>query len=261
MHFTSLIVADLSRAAGDFDTRIVGSTYIGASRVMQHWDVPEDQNQVKAALREGRVDVLTLSPTASVPDEGIEKFARLALERNPAVRIHVQAGWLSGDWYPGNGPKTTAVDYAAATIPFLRQQHAPFFEAIDQQVRELNAALGRQAVFVVPVGEAVIALREQVLAGKVPGIRRQEELFGDAVGHPTPPMMALIGYCHYAVIFRRSPVGLPTLGLPLPKPLGMYVHPDWDEDLNRLLQQIAWDAVRRQPLSGVSRDGAASPLP
>ena len=49
-----------------------------------------------------------------------------------------------------------------------------------------------------------------------------------------------------ATIYRRSPVGLP-----LPKALTG--NPNWGEPLNRVLQQLAWDAVTQHPLSGVSR--------
>ena len=53
-----------------------------------------------------------------------------------------------------------------------------------------------------------------------------------------------MGYCHYAVIYRKSPVGLPA-----PRQLAMGPQA---EGLNRLLQELAWDAVIHHPLSGVT---------
>ena len=60
--------------------------------------------------------------------------------------------------------------------------------------------------------------------------------------------MALVTYCHYAVIYRKSPVGLK---------LSRKLIPDADESakLNRILQEIAWEAVKNEPLSGVSAEG------
>ena len=55
--------------------------------------------------------------------------------------------------------------------------------------------------------------------------------------------MTLSTYCHFAVIYGRSPVGLPV-----PKGLGK---PPLTDELNRMLQEIAWDAVTSHPLSGV----------
>jgi hypothetical protein len=38
----------------------------------------------------------------------------------------------------------------------------------------------------------------------------------------------------------------------MPAVLAQAKNPDWGEPLNRLLQELAWDAVRQHPLSGVS---------
>ena len=110
----------------------------------------------------------------------------------------------------------------------------------------LDKQLGKQVVFVVPAGQAVVALREKIHAGKAPGLKSQEELFSDPIGHARPPLQALVAYCQFAVIYRRSPVGLP-----MPAVLKNANNPTWGEDLNRLLQELAWEAVVQHPLSGV----------
>ena len=56
----------------------------------------------------------------------------------------------------------------------------------------------------------------------------------------------LIVYCHYAVIYRKSPVGLPV-----PKALSK-LPADEAAVLNKLLQEISWEAVTSHPLSGVT---------
>ncbi len=124
--------------------------------------------------------------------------------------------------------------------------HAEYFKSMDEQVVALNQKHDKQVVYVVPVGQAVIELRERIAAGKVPGLTKQTDLFTDAIGHATPPLQALVAYCHYAVIYRRSP-----LGLSLPAVLKNANNPSWDESLNQLLQELAWDAVVHHPLSGV----------
>ena len=97
-----------------------------------------------------------------------------------------------------------------------------------------------------PAPQAVIALREKIIAGQAPGLKVQEDLFTDALGHGKPPLMALVGYCNYATIYRRSPVGLPVPAILKQAKLG-----DQEESLNRLLQELAWDAVLQHPLSGL----------
>ena len=101
-------------------------------------------------------------------------------------------------------------------------------------------------VYVVPVAYAVAALREKVAEGKAPGIARQSELFRDDRGHGKPAIYLLAAYCNYAIIYGRSPVGLPV-----PASLKGQVKPEYQEKLNRLLQEIAWEVVTNEPLTGV----------
>jgi hypothetical protein len=244
--FVPGILSDMAKGAGIKDHQLVGLSSIGGSRVIQHWDVADDKNKAKDALRAGKVDVLTLSPI-HLPDDGIEKFARLALEHNPKIRITVQESWLPFDIYdPTFKQRPQKVDHNATTIEELKKLHAQYFKVMEDHVRELNKQLGKDVLVIAPIGHAVLTLREKIVAGEAPGLKMQEDLFLDAIGHAKPPLQALSGYCYYALIYQRSPVGLP-----LPAVLTRAKNPDWDEKLNRLLQEIAWDAVRQHPLSGV----------
>jgi len=251
--FIPPIMQDIAKAAGIADQKDLGLSSIGGSRVIQHWNVPDAKNQAKETLATGQVDVLTLAPIF-VPDEGIEKFATLALEKNPKIRITVQEIWLWRDTYEAitdlKAPKK--FDYDAATGPELRTIHAPLFKGIDEHVAALNQKFGHPVLFIVPTGQAVIALRERIVAGKAGGLKTQTELFRDRIGHPAPPLQVLVAYCHYAVIYRRSPVGLP-----MPEILAKAKKPEWGADTLRALQEVAWEAVTRHPQSGV-RDPAAA---
>jgi len=247
-YFVPPILTDLAKQAGIKDHVAVGQSSIGGSRVIQHWNVPDEKNKAKEALKEGKVDVLTLSPL-HLPDDGIEKFATLALEHNPKVRVTVQEFWLPFDIYDTTfKQRPPKVDHNAPTVAELRKLHEPYFKSMDEHVRDLNKKFGKEVLYVVPVGQAVIALRENIIAGEAPGLKSQEDLFADAIGHAKPPLQALVAYCHFAAIYRRSPVGLPMPAVLKPKNAGA------DEKLNRLLQELAWDAVTHHPLSGVKAE-------
>src|SRR5260370_26800030 len=120
---------------------------------------------------------------------------------------------------------------------------------MEEPDRDVNKMYGKQGWLVVPVGQAVIALREKIIAGKAPGLKTQNDLFTDAIGHAKPPLQALAAYCHFAVIYKHSPVGLP-----IPAVLAKSNVPEAKE-LNQLLQELAWDAVTKHPLSGVKPEG------
>ena len=238
---------DMANAAGIKNHQMAGLSGIGGSRVIQHWDVADEKNLAKKALTEGKVDVLTLSPIW-LPDDGIEKFAKLAFEHNPNIRITVQEYWLPNDEYnpvyPLDVRKT--VDHNATDLAELRKANARYEHDIEEHVRKINEGLGKQVLFVVPVGAASVALREEIAAHKVRSMKVQWRLFADMWGHPTAPLRVLAAYCHYAVIYRRSPVGLP-----MPPELEAnreFAYPA----LNKLLQELAWEAVINNPMSGVS---------
>jgi hypothetical protein len=243
-------LSDIAKAAGIEDHQGVGASGIGGSRVVQHWDVAEADNRAKAALRAGEVDVLTLSPIW-LPDEGIEKFAALGLEHNPDIRVTVQEFWLPNDTYEPKYPLDTRkqVDHNATDLAELRKHQARYDEDIENYVRDINQRLGKNVILIVPVGRAALALREKIAAGQAPGLKEQWDLFRDNWGHPQAPLQALNTYCHFAVIYRRSPVGLPA---PSPTLFGKAKDPHLDPDLNRLLQELAWEAVRNHPMSGVA---------
>ena len=100
--FMPAILTDIAKGAGIKDHKHLGTSSIGGSRTIQHWDQPDDKNKTKTALKEGNVDVLTLSPIYH-PDEGIDNFVKLGLEHNPKLRVTVQASWLPYDVYDPEG--------------------------------------------------------------------------------------------------------------------------------------------------------------
>jgi hypothetical protein len=238
------ILKDVARGASIPDHVQVDVSSIGGSRVIQHWDLADEKNKAKAALKTGKVDVFTLSPIY-LPDDGIANFTALALETNPEIRVTVQEFWLPYDTYDPSRKKVDGLDRNTLTGEELRRRHEPYFKSMDDHVRELNRKHGKSAVYVVPVGQAVIALREKVIAGQVAAVKTQAELFTDGIGHVTAPIQVLTTYCHFAVIYRRTPVGLPV-----PAALAKMKLPE-EEKLNRLLQELAWEAATGHPLSGV----------
>lgn len=238
------ILKELAASAKIEGHEQVAISSIGGSRVIQHWEVAEEKNKIKPVLIEGKADVLTLSPIF-LPDDGIANFVKLGLEHQRSLRITLQEGWMPFEdqalW--ATRARGVTIDRDSKTIEELRAAHAAYFQSMDELVRTLNQDAGRQAVLVVPVGQAVLALRERIIKGEAPGIAKQSELFRDPIGHPLGQVMALSAYCHFAVIYGRNPAGLPV-----PKVLKNLPEA---EKLNTLLQELAWTAVTSHPLSGV----------
>jgi len=254
------ILTEVAKAGGYPDQVTVGDNMIGGSKARQHWYAP-DPNQAKIALIGGKLDVLILTPLY-LPDDGVELFAQLGFAHNPNIRVLLMEPWLPWDVYnpttyvsdykpipgePAFMPRPAKVDHNAATVDGLQKMHEYFFRMWDAKVNAVNAGLGKQVIYVVPAGQAEIALRGKIIAGQAPGLKVQEDLFADELGHPKPPLQVLETYCFYAAIYRKSPVGLPV-----PSELANAgISADQVGPLNTLLQQLAWDAVTHHPLSGV----------
>lgn len=255
-HSFHIFVADrlgpLAKAAGLRLHEPVVRQMIGGSSVKQHWDLPDENNPAKAALMAGDVDVLTMSPNWMVPDEAIEFFTDLGLKHNPRMRVLVQVSWSAYDHHERGSPneweKSQMIENNeerdARSLEGLRAANANIMGIVQKQVANLNARYGREVIHIVPVGNAVIRLRELVVDGKVPGIKKQSELFSDPIGHGKAPVLALAAYCNFACLYRRSPEGLDDGNLELEQ-----IHPD----LQAFLQKIAWETVAAYPESGVNR--------
>ena len=248
--FTYRQVAEIATSAG-LKHELAGLSSIGGSTVIKHWAVPEEKSAVKQVLKAGKADVLTLSPIW-VPDEAIEQFVKLGIEHNPALRITVQEYWMPNDEYEPVYPLQTKkkVDHNATDLAKLRDATQRYAKDIEDHVKGINQRLGKEAVLIVPVGMAAVTLREKIIKGEAPGLKQQSELFRDNWGHANSPLQILSSYCHFAVIYRKSPVGLPL-------PLAFRTLKDMSDDdkgkLNTLLQQIAWNTVSVHPMSGITK--------
>src|SRR5262249_1786775 len=109
---------------------------------------------------------------------------------------------------------------------------------------------GREYVYLIPIGPALVRLRQSILEGKVPGLTRQSELFRDPGSHPAQALQNLVAYCWFAAMYRRSPVGMTALDKP---------GDDTSVQLNRYLERLAWEAITQEPMSGVKAGGATAP--
>jgi hypothetical protein len=193
------------------------------------------------------VDVFVMSPI-QFPDEGIDNFVKLGLENNPDLRFVVQISW--GGWDIDNQDFPKGADPKVdrnKTPEQLKKLNERNIKAAEEQADAVNKKVGKKVLFLAPSAQAAVALRTKIHDKEVPGLTAQGELFRDAISHPAPPLEALNTYVHYAVIYGRTPVGLP-----MPKLLKNAKKEAWDDKLNRALQELAWETVIGYPHSGVS---------
>ncbi len=241
-------LGEMAEAAGIKGHKLVGLQSLGASTTLQHWNLPDDKNEAKKALKTGEVDVFIMSPI-SFPDEGIENYVKLGLEHNPNMRFIIQLSWGGGDIDNQDFPKGAFDNVDKEKAPDqLNGLNERNIKAGETQAVELNEKYGKgkQIVSLVPSAQAMVALRIKIANKEWPGLTKQSELFVDPV-HPSAPMEALNTYMHFAALYGRSPVGLP-----MPTMLKNAKRGAWDEKFNRSLQELAWETVSKYPYSFVT---------
>ena len=245
----------LAREAGVKGHWAEGWDMIGGSTPMQHWERNGDDNEPKKALATGRVQALTLASNVLVPEPAIDLFADLAVEHNPDVRVLVQHSWgdaatgmimrarHAGQAATGAIPTNEDRDgVTAAELAASRASNQAQRDKLAAQLDDINARHQKPVASLVPVSDAVIRLRQAVVAGDLPGVVRQSELFRDPLGHATQPTMDLVCYVWLAALYRQSPIGLTSL-----------VDADDADSKARqaVLQELAWETVLDEPKSGL----------
>ncbi len=242
-------LGELAESANIKGHKMVGIQMLRASKTTEHWELAEDKNQAKKALKAGEVDVFVMSPI-QFPDEGVENFVKFGLEHNPNMRFLVQITWGGGDIDNQDFPKGVLAKVDREKTPDqLKKLYERNLTAAEAQADDINKKYGggKKVLFLVPSAQALVALRTRIAHKEVPGLTKQGELFNDAMSHPSAPLEALNTYLHYAVLYARSPVGLPMPGL-----LQRAKRAAWDEKLSRVLQELAWDTAVNYPYSGVT---------
>jgi hypothetical protein len=234
-------VEQLVKSAGIEGHKLAGMQGIGGSRVIQHWDLEDAKNKAKPALERGDVDVFTMAAHLQVPDPGIDHFTELGLKHNPQLRLLVQASWMPFDQVADSRRIRDNSERDETRLDELQAATTAWRKKLEAQADELNKRHNRRAVFIVPVGDAVVKLREQIAAGEFPGVKKQADLFRDSIGHGLGHVQALAAYSNFAAIYHRSPEGLK-------------LNEQGVEDAQHaILQRIAWGTVSRYAYSGVEK--------
>lgn len=228
----------------------------GAS-LMGHWtgDVPgfaeenaHDRYRPAAeAVDSGDYPVVVLTEMVELGDairyfdspEYLALWAKRIRAARPDARIY-----LYETWHRLDDPK--------GFLTRIDEDRASLWEGT--LLRQAKATDGVGTIHVIPGGQIKAAAVRAIEAGTVPGLTRREDLFAtNPDGTPDPIHFNdtgayLMALAHYAVIYHRSPVGLPAN---LRRADGTAVTPIGPATAEAL-QGIVWNVVTRYAATGVS---------
>ncbi len=218
----------------------------GAS-LMNHWEdkVPghAEENASDAyraageAVDSGAYPVVVVTEMVELRDairwhdsaEHLAKWAARARAGNPAVRIYLYETWHRLDDPQGWETRISA------DLPALWE---------DKVLRPAVAEAG--AIHVIPGGQVMAALVAAAEAGQLPGLNSRQDFFTDDI-HFSDLGAYAMALTHFAVIYGRSPQGLPhglrraDGSLADPPPAGAVA----------AMQGLVWQVVTGYALTGV----------
>lgn len=254
--------------AGTGDAKVQAQIINGAP-LRYNWEKSDTAEGVdaRAVLPAGGISHLIL--TEAVPLENhtqfsetdvyAQAFAGLATAANPKAHIYVQETWHS--LKSGTGEAVEHDAKADISWRVRLDQDLPVWENIVAQI-----AAGTRAqtatVSLIPAGQAMARLHDEIAAGQVAGITDIAALFDDDI-HLNDTGHYFVAMVQYATLTGQSPLGLPVdfkdrFGKAYDTP---------DEDTARILQAIAWGAVQAygtlpaKPVSLTKTTGRASMAP
>ncbi len=212
-----------------------------AAGIKGHTEVKPAKPNDLSLVEQGKVDVYAHGVHWwTEPIRDAEKLLTPALKANPNFRAYYHAAWLVGD---GRAREIkTKNDYDGSKLADVQAALDKTRKSVEARADEINKKFGKPVVFVVPVGEAVMRLRALVAGGKYPGVKKQSELWTDAMPHAGVHVMALSGYCHFAAIYRTSPAGLKIARFK-----------ELTDEQHAILQEIARETVSKYPHAGIAR--------
>jgi hypothetical protein len=201
--------------------------------------------KLHACLECGDVDAVVIGLTDAPPTGPIALWPQIPMivaagsKNNDQFRVQVQMPWGSFDGRPA---QLTAPEQLNDTELDELQTKMDHTRKIQEEwADKINAAAGRRVLFLVPVGDAILALRKMIKAGKFPGVVNHADVYaGDLMPHPGALSIQLGQYMHFAALYRMSPEGLDVKTDFTP------VTPEQ----TAILKKLAWDTVSKYPYAG-----------
>lgn len=200
------------------------------------------------AMRSGRFDALVLTEMVEIKSaikyhdssKYVRQWARLARESAPHTRVFLYETWHQ-------------LDDPDGWLERIDRDLALYWEG-DLLAKAMARDDTGGPIHVIPAGQVMAAFVRRAEQGpKLPDVTRRQDLFRkNADGtqdmiHINDLGSYLVALTHYAVLYQRSPVGLPHR---LRKADGSPAVAPSDETA-RVMQETVWSVVNRYPKTGL----------
>ncbi|MTH64981.1 hypothetical protein [Paracoccus shanxieyensis] len=248
--------AMLAQMAGhDYNLQLGWGTALG-----EHWQGRQSINgfdqenatpryrDAHEALKSGEYDAFVMTEMVKLKDALLYKdstasaanWAAEAISANPATQVFLYESWHALDDQP---------EWLGRFPGDLDQMWSQILWSASRATEKVNG----KPVWLIPAGQVMAAVVAEAEAQGIAELTHREQLFGrnpdgslDPI-HPNDLGVYLVALTHYATLYGKSPVGLPNQ---LQRADGTEADAPSPE-LAARMQQITWDVVRAQRLTGL----------
>jgi hypothetical protein len=236
----------IAKAAKKEKHELVGWRYSGSrSGAVDKWWEKGADKEPRKSVAAGKVDILTVCTywmkKGSKQELCLRKFVKLMQDNNPDGLVYLINTKIPSDGkYKGGWNARTKAELVElyGWIDETHRYAYPYAALVD----EINKAYGKTVIKSVPLYYGQALLRMQIIDGKVPGVKKQSDVYSDAMGHVSELGQRLNAYLVFAAIYGESPVGLQV--------------PKWEKSgdtvlraQNLALQKVAWAAFKAEPVT------------
>jgi hypothetical protein len=221
-------------------------------------------------------DVITLEPfdrefhdgTADKPEGDLDiaqRYIDLASKLSPDAQFYIYSRWprisrnnhgfkFDKDAYKNASgeidlSKIDGVDdytdrWLTTYVPrrwSLKEESRDYFQKLTLAIRQQNPHMAKP-VLLIPVGDVMNELHQEMKAGKVPGYTSIYQVYADGI-HLNPVGRYIIGCTFYATIFKDKPRNLSSAAYHIS-----------DATVAGIIQDAAWKVVSTNPYAGVTAE-------
>lgn len=205
------------------------------------------QPKLLASIANARWDAMMWGPYYNDKPEYYACWIDFCLKYNPEMKFYMSDAWPQLEQFDRE-PKSDA-EMTWEQVAKLGEQK----NAVTARMLTTLRKSYPDRVFVMPTSDAMVLAVREFHRGRLAGVEgvhkviggKERSLWRDRLGHLGPGLGDLEGYVFYATLYGRSPEKI-RAGF---RPSDNSEFPS--AELDAVFRQIAWEAVTRNPFSGV----------
>lgn len=250
--YVNLMAAVTGQSAWQLIDRVIGKSTIPGSAMAARWTKPPGGTSPDARHGIGNWELLSITERVPLLYKGgstQQWYITGIQEQRNALSLFVNNAWTQGNG--GKGAPTLLwttwvnIDGSNGDFRKMLDVQGLEWERMQDHANERRPS-GAPPVYLIPGHKMMARLYDDVAKGLVPGITSINQFFSDNI-HTNELGAYAIAMIHYACIYNKSPLGLPTKLIPNATATTLIP----SAELAAYLQSMIWEVVTTYDRTGI----------